>query len=154
MKYLKPRKTFENFVFDEIIKSEKFKKWFGDSEMSDKNNNPILFYHGSNYDFDEFDHSKIGSNTDAGWLGKGFYFYTDQNEAQHYGKVKTFLLKIENPYYATEEDNEYLSDMNDLKISEEFTNDLITQGYDGVYYNGNLRGETVVFDKSQIFLLD
>ena len=131
-----------------------FKKWFQNSEMVKSNRTPILFYHGSNKSFDKFDKSMISSSTDAGWLGYGFYFYTDINEARQYGKVRSFFLNIENPYYATDEDNERLAELNSIEVSKKFTDDLISQGYDGVHYNGNLRGETVVFDSNQIWEVD
>jgi len=131
-----------------------FKEWFQNSEMVKSNGTPILFYHGSNKSFDKFDKSMISSSTDAGWLGYGFYFYTDINEARQYGKVRSFFLNIENPYYATDEDNERLAELNSIGVSKEFTDDLISKGYDGVYYNGNLRGETVVFESNQIWEVD
>lgn len=135
----------------DVINSNEFKTWFGDSEMVDRSGNPIIFYHGSPNEFDTFDKSKFGSATDAGWLGEGFYFYTDEHEASQYGKVNSYFLKIENPYYATDEDNERLAELNDINASREFTEQLKNEGYDGVHYNGNLRGETVVFEPNQIW---
>lgn len=123
---------------------------FPNTAMINRDGSPVIFYHGSKNDFDEFSDSMIGSSTDAGWLGRGFYFYTNPQEASQYGNVRKFYLNIEDPYYATGEDNERLAELNDPEASAEFTQQLIDEGYDGVYYNGNLRGETVVFDKSQI----
>lgn len=139
--------TLEKFSYD----ADQFEKWFGDSVMVEKDGSPIIFYHGTNEEFDEFDQSKIGSSTDPGWLGAGFYFYTDIHEAAQYGNVSSYYLRIEEPYFATDQDNEYLMDENSLEASKEFTQNLISEGYDGVYYNGNLRGETVVFNASQIW---
>ena len=144
--YLNEQETFNN-----VINDEKFKNWFKNSEMVKPNGTPIIFYHGTNKNFDVFDKSMINSSTDAGWLGYGFYFYTDINEARQYGKVRSFVLNIENPYFATDEDNERLAELNSVEVSKEFTDNLITEGYDGVYYNGNLRGETVVFEPNQIW---
>jgi hypothetical protein len=127
-----------------------FKNWFGDSEMVDREGNPIIFYHGSKSDFETFDKNKIGSSTDPGWLGEGFYFYGNPHDAAQYGKVKSYYLKIENPYFATDEENERLAELNNQDASREFSEDLKLQGYDGVYYNGNMRGETVVFEPGQI----
>lgn len=137
--------------FEVIINSEEFKKWFNGSETIDKKGRPIIFYHGTNKEFEKFDTSKIGTSTDAGWLGWGFYFYTDYHEASQYGTVGSYFLKIENIYYATDEDNERLANLNNAKASKKFTKKLIDEGYDGVYYNGNLRGETVVFNPNQIW---
>lgn len=141
----------EQEMFNNTANDENFKKWFINSEMVKKDGTPIVFYHGTNNSFVKFDKNMISKSTDAGWLGYGFYFYTDIHEASQYGEVKSFFLNIENPYFATDEDNERLSEINDIETSKEFTNKLISEGYDGVYYNGNLRGETVVFEPSQIW---
>ena len=98
----------EQQTFNELINYENFKNWFKNSEMVKPNGTPIIFYHGTNKNFDVFDKSMINSSTDAGWLGYGFYFYTDINETRQYGKVRSFVLNIENPYFATDEDNERL----------------------------------------------
>jgi len=140
----------EHKVDDSILKSDKFTRWFGDSEMV-SSGRPMIFYHGSNKKFDSFDKNTIGSGTDAGWLGWGFYFYTNIHEAEQYGKVSAYCLRITNPYFATHEDNERLAELNNVEASKAFTKQLMGQGYDGVYYNGNLRGETVVFEPEQIF---
>lgn len=147
------REELKKYLIEQtnITNSNEFKNWFDNSVMIDKNGNPIVFYHGSSNDFDTFDKSKFGTATDAGWLGEGFYFYTDKYEASHYGKVGEYFLKIENPYYATDEDNERLAELNDVNASKLFSEELKNEGYDGVYYNGNLRGETVVFEPSQIW---
>ena len=60
-------------------------------------------YHGSNEEFITFDKSKIGTKTDDGDYGAGFYFDKDINWAYAYaqglgGNVKAFELTIENPF--------------------------------------------------------
>lgn len=140
------------------IYSENFKKWFGDweddpdeaSKAINSEGQPAIIYHGSDKEFNIFNKEKIGSSTDAGWLGEGFYFYEDEHEAKQYGSVKQFYLNVRNPYYATEEDNERLAELNDTVQSRKFSENLIKEGYDGVYFNGDLRGEWVVFNSEQI----
>lgn len=83
--------------------SKAFKDWFGDSKMVDKDGNPIVFYHGSRDDFNEFKESTIGSANDAGFYGRGFYFTFggdwSKGEAKYYGdNVKEVYLKIEKPF--------------------------------------------------------
>lgn len=141
----------QNDRIAEIINSAEFKRWFGDSVMVDADDNPMIFYHGSPHEFDVFDKSKFASQNDAGWLGEGFYFYTDKDEARGYGKVGMYFLKIENPYHATYADNKRLSKLNDVEASREFSENLKMEGYDGVYFNENLRGEIVVFEPNQIW---
>ena len=154
MEHTRLHENHETKNLTNITLNADFKKWFGNSEMVDKNNEPIIFYHGSKTSFAKFDKNKIGSATDAGWLGEGFYFYTHEYEAQQYGKVSRFYLKITNPYYATNEDNERLADANSTEASRDFTESLKAEGYDGVFYDGNLRGETVIFDADQAWKID
>ena len=134
-------------------KTLQFKDWFEDSQVIDADGNPLVVYRRDNELIDEYDFNKTQQN-DAGWLGKGFYFYGDKNEAERavgYGKyLRAFYLKAKNPYYITEEEYKELVDANDKEKSAEFTQRLIDDGYDSVYWNGDLRQEWVVFDPTQI----
>ena len=141
------------------VRTDAFKEWFGDwendpeeaSQMKDENGEPKVFYHNTNADFFAFNPLYNGSSTDAGWLGDGFYFYGDPSEGQDYGEKKmSVFLNIREPYYASEEENRSLSEQNDRSASLEFREERESEGYDGVYFNGDLRQETVVFSPSQI----
>lgn len=67
------------------VRTENFKRWFGDwkndpinaSKVLDENGEPRIVYHGTDNDFTAFSLKKIGSATDEGQLGRGFYFSTD-----------------------------------------------------------------------------
>ena len=141
------------------VRTDAFKEWFGDwendpeeaSQMKDENGEPKVFYHNTNADFFAFNPLYNGSSTDAGWLGDGFYFYGDPSEGQDYGEKKmSVFLNIREPYYASEEENRSLSEQNDRSASLEFREERESEGYDGVYFNGDLRQETVVFSPTQI----
>ena len=141
------------------VRTEAFKEWFGDwendpeeaSQMKDENGEPKVFYHNTNADFFAFNPLYNGSSTDAGWLGDGFYFYGDPYEGQDYGEKKmSVFLNIREPYYASEEENRSLSEQNDRSASLAFREERESEGYDGVYFNGDLRQETVVFSPTQI----
>ena len=141
------------------VRTEAFKEWFGDwendpeeaSQMKDENGEPKVFYHNTNADFFAFNPLYNGSSTDAGWLGDGFYFYGDPYEGRDYGEKKmSVFLNIREPYYASEEENRSLSEQNDRSVSLAFREERESEGYDGVYFNGDLRQETVVFSPSQI----
>ena len=115
--------------------------------------------HGTKNQFRAFDPNKIGSNTDAGWLGRGFYFYgNNPTYASQYanfdnpkgGYIIRAYLNIQNPYWASVEDFRRLAEANDPKMSEEFTQRLKDEGYDGVYYNGDGNEEWVAFYPNQI----
>ena len=63
-----------------------FKSWFGDSKVVDDSGEPLVVYHGTNQDFDEFDTLKLGTNTGSyGFLGQGLYFTTEVSDAEKYG---------------------------------------------------------------------
>ena len=141
------------------VRTDAFKEWFGDwendpeeaSQMKDENGEPKVFYHNTNADFFAFNPLYNGSSTDAGWLGDGFYFYGDPSEGQDYGEKKmSVFLNIREPYYASEEENRSLSEQNDRSASLKFREERESEGYDGVYFNGDLRQETVVFSPTQI----
>ena len=51
--------------------------FFKDSKIRDENGNLKTVYHGTKSDFDEFNRRKIGSATDPGMYGAGFYFSDD-----------------------------------------------------------------------------
>lgn len=140
------------------VRLQSFKDWFGDwendpanaSKVVDENGEPKVFYHHTNAEFTEFLHSKRGK-TDAGWLGAGFYFYGIEDEGKGYGKnVMECFLNVREPYYASDDDMFRLSEADSIEESEAFTESLIEDGYDGVYYNGDLRQEMMVFESNQI----
>ncbi len=76
--------------------SPEFKDFFKQSQVVDKDGNPLIVWHGTHAEIDEsfaFEKERIGSATDEGFYGRGFYFvgYTDQSlgtgrgEANYYG---------------------------------------------------------------------
>lgn len=148
----------------EIIYSDKFKKWFGDwendsddsSKVVDTSGKPKIVLHGTpNLDFTSFNLNKVGSNTDSGYLGQGFYFFgNNKTYASQYaginGRVLSVFLNIRNPYFISEEEVNTLVENDDIAISKQFTLDLIEEGYDGVFYNGDLNEEWCAFYPNQI----
>jgi hypothetical protein len=126
------------------IESKAFKNWFGESKVVDEANKPIVVYHGTKDDIDQFMQGKPNKK-DAGWLGDGFYFTDNPELASTYAEylksgpeganVLPVYLSIKNPYEATMKDKEYLmmADRRGDKVAlKEFTDNLIKQGYDGV----------------------
>lgn len=87
----------------EPIKSENFKKWFGDWENDPKNaskvvnekGEPLLMYHGSPEKFTIFDSEFMSLHGSS--KGYGFYFSPDKNMAQWYGDLMQVYLDIKNP---------------------------------------------------------
>ena len=90
-----------------LVRTPSFKKWFGNwesnpeeaSKIVDENNEPMLVYHGSPNEFRSFDPDMIGSTTDFGFYGKGFYFSPKETYAQGYGDfLYPVFLNIRNPF--------------------------------------------------------
>ena len=150
-----------------ITKTSEFRKWFGNSKVI-KGGNPLIVYHGSNSSFDAFDKKKIGTHTDDGIWGKGFYF-SDKLTANHYGEnVKEFFLHIENPYIikegsSIEEVSNYLNmDSSTLQQSRGFvrpytsfiplfTAQIKDKKHDGIIVDRKgVSDEYIVFSPNQI----
>ncbi len=103
------------------VRTEAFKSWFGDwehdpqnaSKVVDENGEPRVVYHGTYGDFTVFDKAMIGSATDYGLWGRGFYFTNMENTP--YGNKKLALfLNFRNPfifndYKSAEEIGDYLN---------------------------------------------
>ena len=103
------------------VRTGAFKNWFGDwekdpqnaSKVVDENGEPRVVYHGTYGDFTVFDKARIGSATDYGIWGRGFYFTNMENTP--YGNKKLALfLNIRNPfifndYKSAEEIGDYLN---------------------------------------------
>ena len=90
-----------------ILNNPNFKEWFGDSKVVDENGNPLVVYHGTDENFDEFLYG-IELAKKQGELGQysgysnqfGVHFGT--KKASNYfskndGSILPVYLKIENP---------------------------------------------------------
>jgi hypothetical protein len=91
-----------------LVRTSAFKKWFGDWENSpetaskvvDENGEPMVVYHGTDYDFNTFE--KNINEKDYGYFGVGFYFTKDKNLAMSYGsKIIELFLNSKNTYIYT-----------------------------------------------------
>lgn len=133
-----------------------FWAWFGESKVVDAEGRPLVVYHGTpTAGFEEFSLKYFGQ-TDAGWLGEGFYFTPDAETAAAYatiprgatspavqGSMFPVYLKIESPF---ETDYDMLSPSDERRIaSGEF------DGVRGVEYRGDeMAREWVAFSPTQI----
>jgi len=106
------------------IENDNFIKWFGNSIVVDKNNNPLVVYHGSKNIFNVFDKNKFNLNEPSGdYIGCGFYFTTNKSKAMKYGSnIISAYLKIKNPLV-----------INDYKEFENMMIDIF--GYDEKHKN-------------------
>ena len=92
-----------------VIYSNSFKQWFGDwennpqssSKVVDENGLPLVVYHGTENEFDEFKSKFMGQNGTS--KGQGFYFTAYETFAQQFGKnVKAYFLNIKKPLSSVE----------------------------------------------------
>ena len=76
-------------------------EFFKDSKVRDSEGNLLKCYHSTNKEFSVFDRKKIGSATDDGIWGTGFYFSNRYNDL--YGdKVYEVYLNIRKPFILNE----------------------------------------------------
>jgi hypothetical protein len=129
-----------------------FKKWFGDSKVKN------VVYHGGTVK-EVFEKSKIGSATDEGWYGQGFYFSPDKGGADVYafysqgagGKSGEYYLSIQKPFMWRE-----LTPVADIArqigakgtTSADVTERLKELGHDGIFvYDEAIRSGQEVNEK-------
>lgn len=143
-------------------------------EAAKKAGYTIKAYHGTpNGKFNTFEKFKIGTTTDFGKLGRGFYFTNEKQVADYYAgylndsTVIPVYLKMDNPFVLDRNyDNMSVKEFYDSILgkggivdeqrSEELTQWLIDNGYDGIVADGeymvldpkNIKSaETVTYDK-------
>ncbi len=112
-----------------------------------------------------FDKKKIGSNTDDGIYGKGFYFSTHKKQAEQYaengGRVHKTYLKLNNPLRLNGLTIDEVAELLDVSESiltdiggivkprysftEQFTSHLLSAGYDSVIVDYGNSDEIIVF---------
>lgn len=126
----------------------------------------IIAYHGTNNKFDKFNKTKIGSAKMGDLFGKGFYFTSDKEMAQHFGKyVMKVYLDIKNPYIRTQKElmKEMMIFLSGDGTEDDFTESILSGGYDSFIitdrtFGGNMKfpnkyegfTEYVVFDSDKI----
>jgi len=116
--------------------SKEFKSWFGESKVVGEDGEPLVVYHGTDQDFDEFD--------DALSIGGQHWFTSDRSKiekgevgASGTGKIKDVYLSLKNPA-GWDEYDKYVLD------------ELISLGYDGLMLIEDDQTTFVAFDPKQI----
>lgn len=143
-------KTFNQSVIDQT-KTEAFRNWFGDSKVADSEGNPLVVYHGTKSEFSIFDLKKAGKS-DAGVVGKAFYFTPYKNQAEnfaespHYGSGKQpntlpVYLSLKNPAIIQDgimPNGQNLMDAHkgalNAKSAAAIKKTLLKEGYDGALF--------------------
>ena len=144
--------------------SQKQRKFFKDSKIVDGNGHLMRVYHRSMSEHTVFDKSKIGSGTDIGVFGRGFYFSNEDLTSYGTHRYECYL-NIRNPYVinGSAEAFKFKQRMSELAgkdvfndnltaaDSERLTQELKNEGYDGVVYLDTFGAhEFVAFEPEQI----
>ena len=149
---------------------ENFWKWFGDSKIVDDQGRPLVAFHGTNDDFEEFS-EQFGKR---GALGAGHYFTveTDPEKKSMYGnRTVPVYLRVTNPadhpdvLAALLQTTKEFDDMvdrreldRDVRYSKEtearkakrITEILQEAGFDGIMMKDDPDKDVVVFSDNQI----
>ena len=129
-----------------VTESKNFKNWFGDSQVVDEAGEPLVVYHGTGAEFDEF---KQGQN--SAFESRGFYFSPHKQVGENYagkGVVKEVHLNLQNIYEAQ-------SYLEIGKLSLDRIAELKEQGFDGAHFKPkdsklSFQEEYVAFNPTQI----
>lgn len=117
-----------------------FWNWFGDSKMVDGEGRPLVCYHGTDVDFDYFDHYVTYDKVT--WFAFDRNYITNQESgASGTNIVLPLYVRITNPAGWDEQD-------------QYFADQLITAGYDGVILPDNENTTGYVWDEKNIKIAD
>lgn len=148
-------------------------EFFKDSKVRDKDGNLLRVYHGTDAEFTVFDKRKIGSATDNGMWGRGFYF-ADNRKTPYGTKTMEAYLDIRNPLilsdFKTETNLADYLDIDESILTQDyesglfrplnsyiaaFTSHVKENGHDGIFVTRNdSMNEYVAFSPSQIKSID
>jgi hypothetical protein len=108
-KHLAPNGEPSNLTHEQwhLVRTPEFKAWFGDWENSpenaskvvDENGEPLVVYHATNNDYNEFSY-KYADRGNGAYASIGFYFtaYKQYKSSSIYGKIiKKCFLNLRNP---------------------------------------------------------
>ena len=153
-----------------------WRAWFSDSKVVDADGNPMVLYHGTTSDIQEFDPEAPGK-FDAGWLGRGSYFTSNPDTASYYASyrlpgaagpnVVPVYVSLQNPLILSRTEKRSksqemalalgvsISGMNANEQEARMLRDAaIEQGYDGVIFTYRSKfvseQEVVAFRPNQI----
>ena len=134
---------------------QKGKKLLDFSQIVDENGEPMPLKHRTFAEFTEFDKEKIGSSTDPGAFGTGFYF--GKKDWILYGnKTMEVFIDMKNPLrlnYGNAYEIKspfFKEDVTNQEAAKAMTEWAIAQGYDGVIWEDGLQSEFVAYEPNQI----
>lgn len=98
-------------VTEPLVRERNFRNWFGDSLIKDREGNPIVFYHGTQRDFDRFDPDAGSTSLADDTVGTGAMFFTQDRKF-----ADEFAGRM--PNYVRDEDGEFVLDEDGKRIDE------------------------------------
>ena len=167
-----------------LVRTPEFKKWFGDwendpknaSKVVDENGEPLVVYHGSRKDFNEFIHGEFGFH--FGTEEQAKYIIEESIRLNLKYTLKKFFLNIRKPlnspdfarwdsYWMAktylsrnilnkEEEQEVIRSKSGIG-DELLKNILEKKGYNGIFYDNEFEGNGnsfIVWHSNQIKLAD
>lgn len=140
-------KSFKQFISESAIDNPNFWKWFGDSKVVDEQGNPLVVYHGTNTDFDQFI-TYYGAHFGNKDQVDEIHDRMDFNELRDGLNTIPVYLSIQNP--------KRIKDLGSSKYDwRDAKQKAISQGYDGFIYKNRFEGDKrsdsyVAFYQSQI----
>ena len=148
----------------DLTQTQAFKDWFGDSVITDENDEPLAVYHATDADFKTFSKKKLGSFTRGNtWdnavvrSAKIGFWFNENDLSNKIGtppdKTKKVYLKIENPYHTSTD--EIIEELRN-QTADDYVADMIYRGYDGLIVGDREFNSIsyVVFDNKQIKAAD
>lgn len=138
-----------------------FWRWFGDSKVVNEQGRPLVVYHGTNADFNEFDPEAQGSSG-QGSGEPGFFFEASPDNAARYTRqgdganVMPVYLALKNPLIVERTNTKYDYDGSYSRVAfANFIDDALELGHDGVIFRdvldrGKRSTQYVAFQPEQI----
>jgi len=115
----------QNNSVDDVEFNDNFWKWFGDSKIVDNSGKPLVVYHGSRSDFDEFEGD--------------VYFTDDYMNADGYAGgeyIYEVYISIKNPLIVDAKDRKWdeIEDEGDIISTQDIVGMVDRSKYDGVVF--------------------
>jgi len=146
-----------------------FARWFGKSKVVDESGAPLVVYHGSGHDIEQFDTNRGATTTGNVTAPWGAYFTPSPGEASRYAStdfhksgqnVTPVHLSIQNPHEMTRGEWDkhamtvfrgQMTQDEAMQAAADFKAKLQDAGHDGIVIKGRgFNNEYVAFDPTQI----
>jgi diguanylate cyclase (GGDEF)-like protein len=133
-----------------------FQEWFEGSEVVDSDGDPMVVYHGTRAEFEDFSLDKVMTGHGRLANGVGFSFTDNKDSAKPYirdphtmedtGRIVPFYLSIKKPFRKL---GHILDQDASMEEAQELTDRLKSEGYDGVIIDHVAQSEYVIFEPDQ-----